>query len=58
MTPEFRQTDLAAQWDKLVNKFRACVDPVLGNEKTEKIIDKVKHLDKVDDISELAALWS
>ncbi len=50
--------DLDAQWDKLVNKFRACVDPVLGNEKTEKIIDKVKHLDKVDDIFELAALWS
>ena len=58
MTPEFPAADLAAQWDKLVNKFQACVVPVLGNEKTEKIIDKVKHLDKVDDIFELAALWS
>ena len=28
--------DLDAQWDKLVNKFRACVDPVLETRRPKR----------------------
>ena len=51
-------TDLGAQWDKLVKKFRGCVDPVLGSEKTEKIIETVRTLETLDDVSVLADQWS
>lgn len=45
--------DLSAQWEKLVKKFRGCCEPVIGKEKTEKVIETVSTLETLDDISDL-----
>jgi 2-methylcitrate dehydratase PrpD len=45
--------DLSAQWEKLVKKFRGCSEPVIGKEKTEKLIETLARLETLDDISDL-----
>lgn len=47
--------DLDAQWEKLVKKFRGCAEPVIGKEKTENIIETVRRMETLDDISTLTA---
>lgn len=48
--------DLPAQWEKLVRKFRGCAEPVIGKEKTEQIIEKVRTLETLDNIAGLTGV--
>lgn len=50
--------DLPAQWEKLVKKFRGCCEPVIGKEKTEQVIEAVRNIDSMDDITELTQTCS
>ncbi len=47
-------TDLDAQWTKLVHKFQALVDPLLGGNNAAQLVETCKHL---DDAQNLDALW-
>ena len=38
-------TDLDAQWDKLIRKFHALVDPLLGREDAAQLAEKCRHLE-------------
>ncbi len=46
-------TDLDAQWDKLIRKFRALVEPRLGQERADAIITICRQLEDQDDLSPL-----
>ncbi|MCS7207610.1 MAG: MmgE/PrpD family protein [Dehalococcoidia bacterium] len=43
-------------WEGVVQKFRACAVPVLGEERTQAVVQKVAHLEAEGDISSLAGL--
>jgi len=49
-------TDLDAQWARLESKFRALVTPILGGERTEKLIAVCRDLDNVEDVGEVTKL--
>lgn len=49
-------TDLDAQWARLESKFRALVTPILGGERTEKLITVCRNLDNVEDVGEVTKL--
>lgn len=43
-------------WNDLANKFRDCISyskRVLSKEKTERVIDMIRHLDEIDDINQM-----
>ena len=46
-------TDLTAQWDKLVRKFRALTEPRIGQARCEEIISLCKTLESQDDLTPL-----
>ncbi len=48
--------DLAEQWQKLTAKFRGCAEPRLGKEKTETLIETIRTLETLEDVSALMAL--
>ncbi len=43
-------TDLDAQWERLVRKFHALVDPLLGDEVATQLADTCRSLERVDDL--------
>jgi len=43
-------TDLDAQWERLIRKFRALVDPVLGANVATELADMCQRLDEVADL--------
>ena len=43
-------TDLDAQWERLIRKFRALVDPVLGANVATELADMCQRLDEVADM--------
>ena len=47
--------DVDVQWDKLETKFRALADPLIGKEKTDRVVAIVRDLEKQDDLTGLAA---
>ena len=49
-------TDLAAQWERLGDKFRALAGPVLGTARTEALHRRVADLGDLDDVAELVEL--
>ena len=50
--------DLSVQWEKLVKKFNGCTEPVLGKDKSTKIISTVHALQNLDDIAGLVEILS
>ncbi|QQS14097.1 MAG: MmgE/PrpD family protein [Rhodospirillales bacterium] len=48
--------DLDAQWHKLAAKFRALVAPVLGAERTERLVAACRDLDSVEDLGAFMAM--
>jgi 2-methylcitrate dehydratase PrpD len=44
-------TDLDAQWRSLVAKFHALVDPRLGRDKTERLVETCRHLEQASDLT-------
>ncbi|MNC91699.1 hypothetical protein D3C83_80070 [compost metagenome] len=47
--------DVDVQWDKLETKFRALANPLIGKEKTDKVVAIVRDLEKQKDLIPLAA---
>ncbi len=47
--------DVDVQWDKLETKFRALANPLIGAEKTDRVVAIVRDLEKQDDLAALAA---
>ena len=50
--------DLVLQWEKLVKKFNGCAEPIIGKDKSTKIVSTVHALQNLDDISDLVELLS
>jgi len=53
---ELPERDLARQWSKLENKFRALATPVIGEANVEEAIALCRDLDNVESIDRLMAL--
>jgi 2-methylcitrate dehydratase PrpD len=49
------EKDLGRQWEKLVAKFHACAEPVIGQQKAGTVIEAVRTLETAKDISSLIA---
>lgn len=49
-------SDLIAQREKLIRKFRALVTPVLGEANVTRLVDAIGNLDSMPDVSELLVL--
>ena len=47
---------LDAQWDKLAAKFHSLVDPILGPEQAQRIVDAVNGLPELGNVASLTAL--
>ena len=47
-------TDLDAQWTRLVRKFHALVDPLLGGNNAGQLVETCRHLDTTDNLD---AFW-
>jgi len=43
-------TDLDAQWTKLIRKFHALVDPVLGGNSAAQLVATCRNLEREDDL--------
>ena len=48
-------SDIAAQWDKVETKFRALAKPLVGAEKTDRIVESMRNLENLDDVATLMA---
>ena len=46
-------TDLPAQWEKLVAKFRGCAEPMIGTEVATAVIDVARTLDRAKNVEQL-----
>ena len=53
-TSVFRSTDLDAQWTKLIRKFHALVDPVLGGNSAAQLVETCRNLEHEEDLD---AFW-
>jgi 2-methylcitrate dehydratase PrpD len=42
--------------EEFVRKFHSCADPLIGTQKADRIVDQILHLEKLDDLSQLAPL--
>ncbi len=47
-------TDLDAQWTRLIRKFHALVDPVLGGNSAAQLVETCRNLEREDDLD---AFW-
>jgi hypothetical protein len=43
-------TDLDAQWTKLIRKFHALVDPVLGGNSAAQLVETCRQLEHADNL--------
>jgi 2-methylcitrate dehydratase PrpD len=50
-------TDLEGQWERITAKFLRLAKPMVGEERALRLHGLVGGLEKLEDISELAALW-
>jgi 2-methylcitrate dehydratase PrpD len=46
-------TDLSAQWDRLVRKFTALAEPVVGGARAEEIVAVVSDIENAESLSEI-----
>ena len=56
MMQGFPAVDVAQQGRRLEAKFAALVDPVLGTDKTARLIADIGRLDSLRDVREILAL--